>query len=65
MNMTNENGKVVGYDLFGQQILKQKVLRDDFIEPPFSVLDTKGANWINRKKNGNGLAFVLKLAEMQ
>ena len=47
MNMTNENGKVVGYDLFGQPILKQQVLRDDFIEPPFSVLDTKGANWIN------------------
>ena len=55
--MTNENGKVVGYDLFGQPILKQKVLRDDFIEPPFSVLDTKGANWINRKKKWKRLGI--------
>ena len=47
--MTKGNGEIIGYDLFGQPIRKQKALRDDFIEPPFSVLDTKGANWANRK----------------
>jgi DNA modification methylase len=44
--MTEE---VLGYDLFGQPIIKKKALRDDFIEPPFSVLDTKTASWVNRK----------------
>jgi len=37
-------------DLFGQEIIKDELLRDKFIEPPFSVLDTKGGNWVNRKK---------------
>lgn len=41
--------EVLGYDLFGQPIIKKKALRDDFIEPPFSVLDTKTASWVNRK----------------
>lgn len=50
-------GEVVGYDLFGQPIIKQKVLRDEYIEPPFSVLDTKGANWMNRKNKWKKLGI--------
>lgn len=38
------------YDLFGQEIIKDEILRDKFIEPPFSVLDTKSGNWQKRKK---------------
>jgi len=38
------------YDLFGQEIIKDEILRDKFIEPPFSVLDTKSGSWQKRKK---------------
>lgn len=44
-------------DLFGNEIVKDVILRDQYIEPPFSVLDTKGANWQGRKRAwlGKGL----------
>lgn len=53
--------EVLGYDLFGQPIIKKKALRDDFIEPPFSVLDTKGANWSNRKTKWQRLGIKSEL----
>jgi DNA modification methylase len=37
-------------DLFGNDIIKDELLRDKFIEPPFSVLDTKSGSWMKRKK---------------
>ena len=37
-------------DLFGNDIIEDVLLRDKFIEPPFSVLDTKGGAWQNRKR---------------
>jgi DNA modification methylase len=37
-------------DLFGQVIEKDVILRDTFIEPPFSVLDTKSGSWQSRKR---------------
>lgn len=37
-------------DLFGNEIIKDVLLRDKFIEPPFSVLDTRGGNWQGRKR---------------
>jgi hypothetical protein len=37
-------------DLFGQEIIEDVLLRDKFIEPPFSVLDTRGGGWQNRKR---------------
>jgi len=42
--------KIVNYDLFGNEIIEDVLLRDKFIEPPFSVLDTKSGNWQKRKK---------------
>lgn len=39
----------LGFDLFGEPILKDVILRDEFIEPPFSVLDTKSGSWQKRK----------------
>jgi len=42
--------KIVNYDLFGNEIIEDVLLRDKFIEPPFSVLDTKSGNWKKRKK---------------
>jgi DNA modification methylase len=38
------------FDLFGNEIIKDELLRDKFIEPPFSILDTKSGSWIKRKK---------------
>ena len=37
-------------DLFGDEIVVDELLRDKFIEPPFSVLDTKTASWQKRKR---------------
>jgi hypothetical protein len=37
-------------DLFGDEIVVDELLRDKFIEPPFSVLDTKSASWQQRKR---------------
>ena len=37
-------------DLFGNVIEQKVLLRDKFIEPPFSVLDTKSGNWQSRKR---------------
>jgi DNA modification methylase len=36
-------------DLFGNEIIENPLLRDKFIEPPFSILDTKTASWVRRK----------------
>lgn len=37
-------------DLFGNEIIEDVLLRDLFIEPPFSILDAKSGNWQNRKR---------------
>ena len=50
--MNNEN-----VDLFGEVILTDPILRDQFIEPPFSVLDTKSGNWQRRKKLWSSLGI--------
>lgn len=38
------------FDLFGNEIIQDELLRDKFIEPPFSILDTKTGTWQRRKK---------------
>lgn len=37
-------------DLFGNEIIKDVLLRDLFIQPPFSILDARSGNWQNRKR---------------
>lgn len=37
-------------DLFGNEIVQDVLLRDKFIEPPFSIIDTKQGKWQARKK---------------
>ena len=37
------------YDLFGDPIIEKKNLKDDFLIPPFSILDTAGGDWQQRK----------------
>jgi DNA modification methylase len=50
-------GFVKEYDLFGNEIIHDVLLRDKFIEPPFSVLDTKQGGWQKRKKQWNNLGI--------
>lgn len=45
------------FDLFGEKIEKCVILRDTFIEPPFSVLDTKSGSWQKRKNNWKELGI--------
>ena len=40
-------------DLFGNEIVKDVLLRDKFIEPPFTILDSRSKNWKNRKRLGD------------
>lgn len=44
-------------DLFGNEIIKNVLLRDKFMEPPFSVLDTKGGKWQSRKREWKKLGI--------
>lgn len=44
-------------DLFGNEIITDPLLRDKFIEPPFSVLDTKSGNWQRRKNQWKTLGI--------
>lgn len=44
-------------DLFGNEIIKEPLLRDKFIEPPFSVLDSKQGNWRNRVNKWKNLGI--------
>lgn len=44
-------------DLFGNEIIKDVLLRDKFMEPPFSVLDTKGGSWQRRKRQWKQLGI--------
>lgn len=37
-------------DLFGNEIIENPLLRDKFIEPPFSVLDSKQGGWRKRAR---------------
>lgn len=39
------------FDLFGQPIIKDVLLREKFLEPPFSILDTRGGAWQARKRS--------------
>lgn len=57
--MKNDNikSKTQQYDLFGKPIIKDVLLRDKFIEPPFSILDTKTGSWQRRKRQWGRLGI--------
>lgn len=52
-------------DLFGNEIITNPLLRDKFIEPPFSVLDTKSGNWQNRKRIWKGIGMKSEVGRKQ
>ena len=55
--ITNNSEKIQQVDLFGDTVAKDVLLRDRWIEPPFSVLDTKGADWQLRKRRWENLGI--------
>ena len=38
------------FNLFGEPVVEKVILKDAFGENPFSILDTKGGDWHNRKR---------------
>lgn len=44
-------------DLFGNPVITNPLLRDKFMEPPFSTLDTKGGSWQKRKRQWKALGI--------
>jgi len=45
------------FDIFGNVVVKNPLLRDKFLEPPFSVLDTKNGSWQKRKRMWKALGI--------
>lgn len=48
-------------DLFGEKIEQNELLRDKFLEPPFSLLDGRSGDWQARKKKWNALGIRSEL----
>lgn len=44
-------------NLFGKVIDDKNILRDKFLEPPFTILDSKSGSWKNRKLNWKSLGI--------
>ena len=49
------------HDLFGNPVEKDVLLRDKFLEPPFTVLDSKNGNWQARKRAWKNLGLQSEL----
>ena len=45
------------YDIWGNPIEEKVILRDSYIEPPFSVLDARSGDWQKRKNKWRGLGI--------
>ena len=48
-------------NILGQVVEEKELLRDKFIEPPFSVLDTKSGHWQARKRKWRSLGIKSEL----
>jgi DNA modification methylase len=48
---------VTNYDLFGQPVITDPLLREKFIEPPFSVLDARQGAWQQRKRKWRAIGL--------
>lgn len=64
MSLDNEGNEIplgCDLDLFGNVIKRDVLLRDKFMEPPFTVLDAKQGGWQNRKRKWNQLGMKSEL----
>lgn len=57
VQITNKPMSETNQDLFGNDVVKDVFLRDIFIEPPFTILDTKNRAWQNRKRQWKNLGI--------
>jgi hypothetical protein len=48
-------------NLFGEQVVQNALLRDKFMEPPFTVIDSKSGLWQARKKRWKALGIASHL----
>ncbi len=48
-------------DLFGEAVERDVLLRDIFLEPPFSILDGKTGSWLARKNHWKNLGIQSEL----
>ena len=51
-------------DFFTKKTQSNGILRDNFIEPPFSVLDTRSGSWQSRKKEWKKLGIKSELGRL-
>lgn len=61
MGKKGANTLKTGTDLFGEDITRDVLLRDIFVEPPFSVLDGKSGSWQARKRAWRALGIESEL----
>ena len=59
--MQNEEVKNIQVDLWGNEVTKKYELRDNYIEPPFSVMDTKQGRWQRRRQKWKALGIESEL----
>lgn len=52
-------------DLFGNEIVKEKLLSDEFLEPPFSILDSKKGLWQARKRKWISLGIKSEIGRKE
>ena len=50
-----------GYDLFGNKIITNPLLRSKFIEPPFSILNAGSGSWQKRKRQWKTIGIQSEL----
>ena len=56
-----EEKKNIQVDLWGNEVTKKYELRDSYIEPPFSVMDTKQGTWQRRRHKWKNLGIESEL----
>lgn len=58
---TQEKAQLPEENLFGEAIEVKTVLRDRFVEPPFTVLNANGGEWLKRKRAWGRLGIKSEL----
>jgi 16S rRNA G966 N2-methylase RsmD len=56
-----EKDSTIQVDLFGNEVTKKFELRDKYIEPPFSIFDTKQGTWQRRRNKWKALGIESEL----
>lgn len=57
----DEKAKLPEENIFGEPIEEKTILRDRFVEPPFTVLNANGGEWMKRKRAWGRLGIKSEL----